>query len=389
MEKNNLAIISITIALVALLIIISSISFAVLSASGKDASVNNIIDPLSSFSQPTDQAGTTIIHVGNGDDSDSDDDDDDNDTDSDPEIELGSTIYIQEDTNEILNMDSYASDSEDSHSELTYTIISPTNDDVIAVSYNNTSREVTLDAEGNAGDSDTLTIRVEDTDGNTAEDSVTVEITSGSSSDGPSITAIPDVYMMEDGTEYLPQSLDYYVSDPDDNDDDLTWTVSGNTNINVNIDSNTRNVTFTVSPEWSGSEHITFRAEDDDGNYDTETIMVDVTAVDDPAQWNSLSNQEINEDSADGTIVYSNILSRASDIDNSITMSVVSTHSNYDLSIVGNDLIISNLQSNWYGTETVTLDANGITNTFQLNVRQLFDDYHQVCGVYECQEWYD
>jgi len=394
MEKDNLAIISIAVALVALLIIISGISFAVFS-SGRTASVENIIDPLASFGADTSQAGTTIIHIGNGGgSSDDDDDDDDDDNGDDPEIDLGSTIYIQEGNTATLNMDSYASDTEDSHSELEYDILSPTGNTIIDASLNDSTRVVTLIATGSAGQSVTLTIEVEDTDGNTDTDSVTVQITAGPSPNGPSISTLPDVYMIEDGTDYFPQSLNDYVTDPDNTDDEITWTVSGNTHVHVDIDPTTKNVTFTVDPNWNSDapnspEFITFRAEDPDGNYDTDVMMVRVTGIDDPAVWNALSDRTIDEDSNDGTVVYPNIVGQATDVDTPISMSVISSSSHYTLSIVGNDLVISNLEANWFGRETVTLSANGITNTFELNVRQLFDDFKQVCYNYGCEEWYE
>lgn len=390
MEKDNLAIISIAVALVALLIIISSISFAMFSSSGRSASVSNMLNPLASFSQPTSQAGTTIIHIGDGDGSSSDDDDDDEDTGDNPEINLGSTIYIQEGDSLVLNMDAFASDTEDSHSELEYDILSPSTSTIINAVLNSTSREVTLTAVGSAGQSVTLTIEVEDTDGNTDEDSVTVSILSGSSPNGPSITNIPDVFMLEDGTAYLPQSLDDYVTDPDNTDDEMTWTVTGNTDVNVAIDSVTRDVTFTVTPDWSGTEYITFRATDPDGNFDTNVIMVDVTAVDDSAVWNLLSSQSIDEDSASGTMVYANILTEVSDIDSPLTVNGISFVSSdiasLSFAIAGNDLLLTSISANDYGVADVTVTVNGVPATFQLNVNQLLDDCVWSDGYLEGKE---
>jgi len=377
MKKNTLAITSIVIALLALAIILSILIVNI--PSGK-ASVQNIVNPLPTYSKSNYQPGTTIIQVEK-----SSSDSSSSSSDHDPEIELGDTIYLMEDATLVLNMDSFASDEEDSHSELEYEILSPTDDSIINVTYNAHTREVSITAVGSAGESAILTIKVTDTDGNTDTDSVLVEITSGNSN-SPVISNIEDIYMLEDGTAYLSQSLDYYVSDPDNADSEITWSFSGNTNINVDIDPVTRNVTFTATPNWYGTEWITFIATDPNGNYDSDVVMVEVTPVDDPAAWNSLSNQEINEDSADGTIVYQNIVGQVTDIDSPINVNVVSTSSHYDLSISGNDLIISNLEANWYGTETVTLDCNGVTATFTLRVNQLYDDCIKLCGYISCEE---
>ncbi len=380
-NKRTIAIIAIITALVALLGMILTISITGLNTSGQ-ASVENIVNPLNTGQTSDYEPGETIININSG-SSDSDDDEDDTDN---PEISLGSTIYIQENTNEVLNMDFYASDSEDSHSELTYTILSPTNDDIIAVTYNSATREVTLDAEGNPGETETLTIEVEDTDGNTDTDSVTVEIIAGSSPNSPIISGLPDITMDED-TSITAFDLDNYVSDPDNTIDELTYTVSGNTNINVNINSENE-VTFTPNANWYGSEYIAFTVIDPDLNTASQTINVQVNSVDDPTVWNSLSNQEIDEDSPNETIVYSNILSEVSDPDG-ITVTLISVYSpefNLAISMNGNDLVLDSLEANAYGTADITIEVNNEPAQFQLNVNQLYDDCVEICAFYKCEE---
>ncbi|MBW2965632.1 fibronectin type III domain-containing protein [Candidatus Woesearchaeota archaeon] len=109
-------------------------------------------------------------------------------------------------------------------------------------------------------------------------------------------------------------------------------------------------------------------------------------ANDYPAVWNSLSNQSIDEDSPAGTVVYADLLSQCTDIDSPISMSVVSVHDHYDLVFNGDDLVINNLESNWYSTETVNLDCNSVTNSFDFTVNSV-QDCVTVCTFGKCHTY--
>jgi len=67
-------------------------------------------------------------------------------------------------------------------------------------------------------------------------------------------------------------------------------------------------------------------------------------------------------------------------------MSVVSTHVHYDLEFNGNDLVVNNLEFNWHGTETVDLNCNGITNSFDFTVDSVID-CATVCTFGRCYEY--
>ncbi len=286
MEKNNkIVIMSIVIALIALLIIILSLSFLVLTQTIKRAHVENLIDPLASLGESS--YSGSIINIFDG-DADGDDDDED-----------------------------------------------------------------------------------EEISGN------------------PNIYGLPNIYFDED-TFHDTLDLDNYVTDGNHSLSELTWNVTGNSNITITIDNSTHMVNFSAPAEWSGAENVTFNVTDPDGLYDEETILVTVLPVDDPTVWNVLSDQNTDEDSADNTVVYANITSEVTDPDSpSINITVVSIHSDFDLEVIGNDLIIQNLTADWYGNETVTLEANGVYASFTLNVNHLLDDCIKICSWGTCYELCD
>jgi len=103
----------------------------------------------------------------------------------------------------------------------------------------------------------------------------------------PVVNDIPDVSFVAD-TSDSSIDLDDYVDDPDNSDDEVTWTYTGNTNVNVFIDPITRVVTFTALFDWNGIESITFTATDPGGLSSSDYMTVTVTQpgiVIDPVSW--------------------------------------------------------------------------------------------------------
>lgn len=363
---------SVLIALVALIILILSISYIIIAQPAKDAGVKNIIDPFNQYQNSN--SGNTPNFI-----SYTDVDDDDEDSDEDPEISI-SDITINHGQVYTMDLDSYSSDEEDSHSDLDFDITyTPTFTPApITLNFDSSNHVLTItEVNGSWTGSQVITIEVTDTDDNSDIDSFNVIITDGSNPPipgSPVISGLPDVAFGEEGTDNT-IDLDNYVSDSNNIDSELTWTFTGNTNINVIIDSTSHIVSFT-SPivDWTGAEFITFRVEDPDGNYDEDVMLVTVTNVDDPAVWNPLTSQSINEDSAIGTLVYANILGECSDVDSPILFTVVSTHPGFTLGLSGNNLVINTIQPNWWGTETVVVSCNGVLTTFSFTITRLLDD---------------
>jgi hypothetical protein len=98
----------------------------------------------------------------------------------------------------------------------------------------------------------------------------------------PVVGDIPDQCVLAGGS-FAAISLDEYVKDGDNADDEIVWTTSGEVDITVDIDSD-RVATITYPDGWTGSETITFTATDPDDQSDSgeATFTVDpVPVVDD------------------------------------------------------------------------------------------------------------
>ena len=94
----------------------------------------------------------------------------------------------------------------------------------------------------------------------------------------PVVSGIPDQTITE-GQTFATINLDTYVTDPDNSDAQMTWTCSGNSQLTVSINAS-RVATISVpSPDWTGSETITFRATDPGSLYDDDAATFTVTDV--------------------------------------------------------------------------------------------------------------
>ncbi len=372
-KKGNAKITAIIAALAAIFILIISLLVIMSNQPNNGrAGVNNIVYP----TQPTGDLPTNPITYTSG-GSGSDDNED-------PDLSIPD-ITIYHGQTYVLDLDNYADDDEDSDSRLDFDVdytpsVTPA---PITVTYDDSTHTITItEVSGTWTGTQSIDVDVEDTDDGDDSDTFTVTITSAPVG-VPVIGGLPDLTFSIGTT--LSINLSDYVTDSDHSDSQLTWTATGNTNINVVIGTD-KIANFTSA--WIGSETITFRVTDPLGNFAEDTITVTTTSYDNPAVWNPLVSQSIDEDSAIGTVVYPNILSECTDVDSPIVITAL-PNSAFQLGLNGNDLIINSLQPNWWGTETVNLDCNGVPATFDLTVNRLLDDCITICSTNNCETYCD
>ena len=110
---------------------------------------------------------------------------------------------------------------------------------------------------------------------------------------GPVIAAIPDQNLNE-GESSSPLSLDDYISDFEDPDQDISWSAVqlGTEHLNIVIDANRQVIVTPMDPEWNGSESVVFTATDKGKNnlyvkFATDTVVYTVNPVNDPPVFTS------------------------------------------------------------------------------------------------------
>ncbi|MBU1975345.1 MAG: hypothetical protein KKG59_02985 [Nanoarchaeota archaeon] len=97
-------------------------------------------------------------------------------------------------------------------------------------------------------------------------------------------------------------------------------------------------------------------------------LNVTVQSVDDTAFWDDLIDQQIAENSSDGTVAYANIDDLLTDIDSPKDISVSSNNTHFEAYYEGGHIKVRNLDPHWYGSETVIVDGNTIPTSFTLTV---------------------
>jgi hypothetical protein len=156
-----------------------------------------------------------------------------------------------------ITLNTFVSDVDNSLSELTWNF---TGNEELTILVNQQTSLLQISApDENWFGSENIAIIVSDLDG--ASDTVYVTFKVNAVNDKPVLAQIPNQSIMM-GETFQTITLDLYVTDLDNTNDELTWTFSGNTDLILIFDPVTRVVTVTAPQVWVGSEEITFRVSD-------------------------------------------------------------------------------------------------------------------------------
>lgn len=181
----------------------------------------------------------------------------------------------------------------------------------------------------------------------------------------------PNLYINEDSEAGWLADLNGCTNDDDTG---LTYFILSQSNSNL-INCYLENNKFVCNkPKLNayGYSDIKIRVQDKYGLIDENSFRLNVRSIDDPAVWEVLEDKQINEDTNE-TLIYENLKSKCSDIDSDINMKINSVSEHYELSFSGNNLIINNLEENYFSNETIELDCNGILNIFDLIILPIND----------------
>ncbi len=246
-----------------------------------------------------------------------------------------------------IHLDNYVSDPDGTPAEITWTVSGA---DALTVVISNRIAQVSVpDADWNG--SETLVFRATDSGGLYAEDAAVFTVTPVN--DAPVVTDIPDQSIPAGGA-FAPIHLDDYVSDIDNADAELSWSVFGATNLAVTITE--RVASISAPTAWAGTETLTFRATDPGGLYAEDAASFTVRAANQPPVVADIPDQTIAEG---GTFAAINLDDYVSDPDHedALLSWSYSGNSALEVSITNHVASISVPDSNWNGSETITFRA--------------------------------
>ncbi|UCG71032.1 MAG: FG-GAP repeat protein, partial [Thermoplasmata archaeon] len=219
------------------------------------------------------------------------------------------------------------------------------------------------------GSEDYVTLTVSDGEGNDSE-LIRVKITSNHP---PVLIArIPDVTLYENQTKLAVFDLDLHFID---SDGDRLEMSHGYSQVDITINSN-HTVDLSASGEWSGTERVTFRAEDPIGGIAEQTINITVIPVNDPPQIKPLDPLKIRYN-----YTYKFDLGwYISDKDNDIEDLVIFTSNPDNVTVEGTHLFLL-YPEYWEGQRypyTVSLTvyvSDGLNTTFQATTVTVDENY--------------
>ena len=213
-------------------------------------------------------------------------------------------VTVDEDASDsTLDLWTSFADSDEPDSALTYTIEANTNPTLFTSAAITGNQNLVLDFAPNLFGTADITIRATDTGGLYVEDTFTVTV--NSVNDIPTTTGIADVIVDEDA---LDTTIDLFPSfaDVEDADTALTYTVTGNTDATLFTSvtvTGGQNLVLDYAPNASGTAQITVRATDTGTGYIETTFTVLVNPVNDTPTDIALTNDNVDENLAIGTLV--------------------------------------------------------------------------------------
>lgn len=281
--------------------------------------------------------------------------------------------------NNMLDLWQYATD-ETSDSGLTFTITSQTSTSVVECAIDS-DRYIDCTTKLNQNGYSDITVQARDPQGRAGTDTFRVNVQPVN--DAPITSAIPGRTVVE-CSQFSTFDLDDYVTDVDNTDAEITWTITGNSNLQTSVSQN-HVTTITYTCGWAGTETLSFRAQDPQGESSVRTAaftVVENTPTNEPPQISSIPDVYVFEDSGlnNNIIDLWNYASDAETPDSGLTFTITSeTHTGIiDCTIDSNRYMDCTTQANKFGDSEITVkveDPQGLTDTdaFTISVQPVND----------------
>ena len=265
-------------------------------------------------------------------------------------------ITINEDEQRVIRLDRYLSDPDHENSQLTLSVTAPRH---VQVQLDRQSRHLTISAPQNwNGGPETVSVEAVDPDNERARISFPVTFTAVN--DPPVLATIPGIETNEDEPTSL--SLVNFVSDPDNQKPEITWTVAGQRRIQVEVVEGV--ATLTPATNWNGTEQLTITARDPLGLTATQRVSATINAVNDAPVLTDIPEVTFPEDESETIRLFPFV----EDVDNTDAQMRwrVSGNRHVSVRIGENGRARFSAEQDWNGGEVVNLtvtDPGGLSDT--------------------------
>lgn len=249
---------------------------------------------------------------------------------------------------------------------LTWSILTPATNGTASASGTGASQIIEYDPDPDYNGTDSFVVRV--SDGNGGTDDITVNVNIASQNDDP--TANDDSFTVAEDSGTTP--LDVLANDSmlPDSGETLSITAVGATDNGGTAVQNGSNIDYTPALDFFGTEVFTYTMGDGNGAFDTATITVTVTAVNDDPTAND-DSFTVAEDS--GTTPLDVLVndSTAPDSGETLSITAVGPTNNGGTAVQNGSSIDYTPAADFFGTEVFTYtigDGNGGVDTATVTV---------------------
>jgi len=261
-----------------------------------------------------------------------------------------------------VSLNDFVSDVDNADSSLTWSYSGNT---ILQISINANHVATIVPSDSNWNGSEVVTFSATDPAGLSDSDDATFTI--NGINDAPVVSTIP-AQTIDEGQSFATISLDDYVADVDNADNEIVWSVSGNNNLQVAIDANRVATVSAPDSNWFGSENLTFTATDPGGLKDSSSAIFTVNAVNDAPHISGLNGQSVPEGSAFTPVALDDFVADVDNADSSLAWSVTGA---VDLkATISNRVLTVDVPSaEWNGSETLLLtvtDPGSLTDSVQV-----------------------
>ena len=180
--------------------------------------------------------------------------------------------------------------------------------------------------------------------------------------DPPEMAVLPDISVLE-GQSLTPIALLDYVSDSDNPVDQMQWSVQNCSHLTVTVSQHIAMI-HPNDLNWNGQEILSIIAIDPEGLTSQSSLKINIVPVNDPPEILSIPEQSISEGNAFTPIHLDNFVFDIDNANSEITWSVSNT-TLVSITITNRILSASPRQSEWNGSEYITLtasDPEGLTS---------------------------
>ena len=269
-------------------------------------------------------------------------------------------VHILEDSqNNIYQLEDFVYDSQQASSQLVFSVIGNTNEEVLNAHFEGSSLFLSATAQNyNGSPASTLTLNISD---GYANSEIYVDVSIDSVNDAPVVLEFVGSDNFHEDESYVFELFDFVIEDPDNDNLDMSMTVLPGENYMPSID--TLGLIHTPQ-DFNGVLIVSVEISDGSGGLTSVNIPMNVIPVNDPAFMVTTSLDIINNGPATEEQEYSLVVSWK-DIDGSSEVSA------YDVSLGGP-------ASNWLEIDNVY--SSGEENNFQYNaiIKGTPDDINMV-----------